>query len=69
MRMRPGAWQVLQRAKVFLIGEAVRRSLTGLARAVTVDSLARMEPRCVPTQARGQRQRVEVAFGNGSFQN
>ena len=69
MQLRPGVRQILQRATVFVDGKAVRRSLTGFARAVTVDSMARTEPRCLKTKARGPWKQVEIAFGDGSFRN
>ncbi len=69
MRLQQGAQQILRGATVMVDGRAVRRSLTGLARAVTIKSLGSTEPACVPTEARGPWEKVEIDFGNGSFRN
>ncbi len=69
MRLQQGAQQILRGATVIVDGRPVRRSLTGLARAVTIKSLGNTEPACVPTEARGPWEEVEIAFGNGTFRN
>ncbi|GIT92520.1 hypothetical protein JANAI62_29780 [Jannaschia pagri] len=67
--LRQGANQVLGRAVVRVDGQVVHRNLRRLAKASSVGSLGSTTPACIPTNAQGKWDSVEITFGNGSFRN